>query len=170
MLLFDCNFKLALYYFVCGAISNTKKETNGNFFCETTVLLRQAQYIVHVLREAVSKKLNLLRETLLLEHAQVRCAFVGKSRVKEIQTSSDNRSQRQIIQLEIKPIESSIGVPILCVKVNHRRSSAPVAARLVSLVTDVETPGIYQSFFCALLTATRGRAKYGRKGSVGASL
>ena len=48
----------------------TKKKTSGNFLCHTT---------------------------LMLGHAQVRCTRIGRSRVKEIQLSSESRNHRQFI-------------------------------------------------------------------------
>ena len=50
------------------------------------------KYVIHVLGRAVSNELNFMRETvLLLEHAQVRCTRIGRSRIIEKQTPSNSQ-------------------------------------------------------------------------------
>ena len=51
----------------------------------------------------MSKELNfLLRETALPRHAQVRYTRTRRSRVKEIQTSSENRGHRHVITIQLR--------------------------------------------------------------------
>ena len=47
------------------------------------------------LKTITEKSEHVLCETLLLGHAQVRCARIGRSRVKDIKMSSENRNHRQ---------------------------------------------------------------------------
>ena len=68
----------------------------------------------------MSKERNFLCEIglLLVRHAQVRCKRIGRPRVKEIQTSSENRNHRHVTTTQLRAqIVVAEAVEIYCSEV-----------------------------------------------------